>query len=713
MFVRSRFSLPRRHTLASACLLALYGAAASAQTAPTEVVTVSERAVLPPASVAGFGDTPLARSPFQATTLSTALLADVGADSLGDITRLDASIGDAYNAPGYWASVRVRGYALDNRFNYRRDGLPISGETALLLGNKERIEVLKGTSGAQAGTSAPGGLVNLVVKRSRSNSTSLLLGLSDNGSLQLAADVDRRFGAEGQSGLRLNLTAERLDPPLRSAKGERHVLALAGDTRLTRDDLLEAELELSHQSQPSTPGFSLLGNTLPSAKDVDPRTNLNNQPWSQPVVFDGNTASLRWTHTLNAEWRAVAQAMTQHLRTDDRLAFPYGCSAEDHYDRYCSDGSFDLYDFRSEGERRQTDVLAARLEGALTTGPVSHQLSAGVLGSRYTARLGRQAYNGAGVGTVDGKTVTPAAPELTGENTNRTERSTELNLFDQMHLGDAGLWLGLRHTALSRNSVRTDGSSATAYTQLLNTPWIAGTWQFTPEDMAYLSWGQGIESDVTPNRPRYVNPGEALPAMKSRQVEVGIKHDGKHLGWSLTAFDIRQPKAVDVGTCDADLSCEHKIDGIARHRGLEAAADWHDGAWTLRSSAMLLHARREDSATAAINGLVPENVAQRSARLQLGYQPTLLPGLTVQGQLSYEGTRYVLPDNSLAIPGWTTAGLSTRYALRAAGRDWTLRAGVDNLFNRRAWQESPYQYGHVYLYPLTPRTFRASVQVSL
>jgi iron complex outermembrane receptor protein len=59
----------------------------------------------------------------------------------------------------------MRGFTLDNRFNYRRDGLPISAETSLPLDNKERIEILKGTSGIQAGTSAPGGLVNYVIKR--------------------------------------------------------------------------------------------------------------------------------------------------------------------------------------------------------------------------------------------------------------------------------------------------------------------------------------------------------------------------------------------------------------------------------------------------------------------------------------------------------------------------------------------------------------------
>jgi iron complex outermembrane receptor protein len=38
---------------------------------------------------------------------------------------------------------------------------------------------------------------------------------------------------------------------------------------------------------------------------------------------------------------------------------------------------------------------------------------------------------------------------------------------------------------------------------------------------------------------------------------------------------------------------------------------------------------------------------------------------------------------------------------------------VDNASDRRAWQESPYQFSHVYLYPMAPRTWRLSLQADL
>ena len=75
----------------------------------------------------------------------------------------DAAISDAYNTEGYGDYLTVRGFVIDNRFNYRRDGLIIAETDP--AGQQGADRGAQGTSGMQAGTSAPGGLVNFVVKR--------------------------------------------------------------------------------------------------------------------------------------------------------------------------------------------------------------------------------------------------------------------------------------------------------------------------------------------------------------------------------------------------------------------------------------------------------------------------------------------------------------------------------------------------------------------
>jgi iron complex outermembrane receptor protein len=226
---------------------------------------------------------------------------------------------------------------------------------------------------------------------------------------------------------------------------------------------------------------------------------------------------------------------------------------------------------------------------------------------------------------------------------------------------------------------------------------------------------------VAPNLPQYLNRGQVLPALKSRQLELGWKHRVAAWQWQLAMFDIDQPVWRDIAVaggptdaCSADGSCTVRLaDGSARHRGLEGAAEWQGGPWSLRASAMALRARREGSASAARNGLRPTNVPARSLKAQAVYNVAALPGLALMAFATHEGAREVLPNNRVATPGWTRIDIGLRYANTLAGARWVWRLGVDNVADTRAWKESPYQFDHAYLYPLAPRTWRASVQASL
>ncbi|MBC7726145.1 MAG: TonB-dependent receptor [Microbacteriaceae bacterium] len=723
MAFRSRLSLSpltrhRWHPLAHAALL-LAAWPAQSQTAAdptTQTVTVSGRNANVAVSLAGFGDVPLSRAPFSATVLDVGLMQDAGISGIADLTRLDAGITDAYNAPGYWGQLAVRGFTLDNRFNYRRDGLPIYAETAIAQANKQAIEILKGTSGLQAGTSAPGGLVNLVVKRPRERVQTATLGWEQDGSVNAAVDLGAR---DSGFGWRINASADQLNPRTYNSQGHRKMLAGAVELQPSAGSLLEAEFEWSRQTQPSTPGFSLLGNRLPDANRIDPRINLNNQPWTLPVVMQGQTASLRYTQALTDDLQLVAHVMRQRLDSDDRIAFPYGLYDPVSYscapcDRYASNGDFSVWDFRSEGERRTSDAGDVSINGRAVLASMAHRFNLGLTATRYQARFNRQAYNLVGVGNIDGRSQVPADPTLTDENTHRDERSTEWHLQDAITLSPRWtLWAGLRHSQLRRDSVRTDGSRPTQYSQGFTTPWLALSHTVDRQSTVYASWGQGVESEVAPNRSRYSNAGQALPALKSEQFEVGLKHSTDTLDWRLAAFDIQRPVWRDIGTCGDPDTCTRQADGNARHRGLEAEVDWRTGAWNLRGSAMALHARRAGSLDGAINGLRPTNVPANSLKAQAAYNVPALPGLAVLGFVTREGERMVLPDNSIATPGWTRLDLGLRYQWQAAGYRWLWRAGVDNLADHRAWKEAPYQYDHAYLYPLAPRTLHASIQMSL
>ena len=692
-------------------------------------VTITGKSPVP-ANVAGWGDVTLDKAPVAATSVDAAQIRDSGARRLSDLTRFDPSVTTAYDTEGYVDYFTIRGFVVDNRFNYRRDGLPINAETSIPLENKARVDILKGTSGIQAGTSAPGGLVDLVVKRPLDAPLrSAFIDWRQRGSVAGSVDISQRFGAGDAFGVRLDAGAERIDPIVRNARGDRNVLALAGDWRVSTHTLVEAELETSHRSQPSVPGFSLLGDSVPTVPD--PKLNLNNQPWSLPVVFDATTASLRVTQRLGESWRVVVHGLVQRLRTDDRIAFPFGCTDPNpppdgtyYADRYCPNGTFDLYDFRSENERRHSSTLDVSLHGSATTGSLTHALGLGVQRTVVRNTFQDQIFNFAGTGNVEGTLVTPPATTPLAPQTNRGERSSELSLHDAIAFGHGTTaWLGARHTQLARSTSPTSGTDLpTSFSQSFTTPFAALSHASAPGQVVYASWGKGVESDVASNKPldsnapgvpRYTNAGQALPSAQSRQIEVGIKGGAGRAEWTAAAFDIRHPLYGDIGAC-GPAQCTRGLVGNERHKGVEGSLAWRDGAWGMRAGAQWLRARVETPDDTTTDGKRPANVPALTARVQADYQLPAINGLRLLAAGTYESAREVLPDNSAQIPSVTKFDLGARYEVKSnTGTTWTLRAGIDNVFDRRAWRESPYQFSHAYLFPLEPRTLRVSLKVDL
>ena len=231
--------------------------------------------------------------------------------------------------------------------------------------------------------------------------------------------------------------------------------------------------------------------------------------------------------------------------------------------------------------------------------------------------------------------------------------------------------------------------------------------------MAYASYGEGVESVVAPGRSRYANAGQPLPALKSRQTEVGVKSASDTLRWNITWFNVVRPLWGDVGSCDLPGTCTRQEDGSVRNQGIELGVGYSSGPWRLGASATWLQAQRQDSIiNPDLNGRRPTNVPDMIVRANGVYRVAGVPGLSLLGTVSYEGGRMVLPDESIMLPAWTRVDLGLAYETRLMGQPNTWSLTVDNVANRRYLKESPYQYGHVYLFPGAPRVVRLAVQTS-
>lgn len=693
-----------------------------AATSPTPLAPVEVRAgdASPSrqgASVGGLSDAPLAETPQSVSVIRAEALREAGASSLSSAVRGEPSASDFYNTLGYIESLQVRGFLLNNALNFRRDGLPISNHAPFALENKSSIEILKGLSGIQAGLSAPGGLVNFTVKRPTAQPLrEVVAGVSERGSTLLHGDLGGRAGADGAFGYRINAALEERRPEVRNAPGGREFLSGFFDLRLGDGWLAEAEFESQTSRQISVPGFGLLGGTV-LPPPLDPRLNLNAQAWSQPFDSRSLTGSLRLQKLLANDWTASVRAGQQRIRTNDRLAFPDGCGAI--YPGMCADYSSDLYDYRSENERRTMGSAEFMLRGELRSGSVRHEVTAAVLRVDYDERFDpTQVYDWVGqINALRPTSLAPNASPWTSPNTNRSLRSTELQLADVIRLDERwSLWTGVRHTQLDSASLSTDTADrqALAYSQQFTTPWGAVGYKPWPGGFAFVSAGQGIETDAAPNRPTdYGNAGAVLPALRSRQTEAGLRQQlaGGGLA-SITLFDIDRPLSADI-TDPTDPDKKIRVVGLkqARHRGIELA--WLGQLardWTLAAQATALDATTTRAPDATEVGKRSRNTAPLAAAASLGWRVPGAAGLTWNNRFSWSDNKAVTGDESVLLPAWWQLDSSVTW--RAPGRHaLTWRAGVDNVLDRRFWRDAPTTYwGGTYLFPAPPRTFRVSVQ---
>jgi iron complex outermembrane receptor protein len=684
----------------------------------------SEQPARERSSVGGIGDEPVSSTPQSISIIRTETMRDLGASSLSSAIRSETSAGDAYNTLGYVETLQVRGFTLDNALNYRRDGLMISNHAPMAFENKEGIEILKGVSGMQSGVSAPGGMINYVVKRpTATNLRDVYFGLSERGTTLLHGDLGGRSGRNGMFGYRINVAAEERRPEVHDAPGHRQFLSGYFDLRLPNAALLEAEFEHHRVSQRSVPGFGLLdtdgdgvADTLPGP--INPRINLNDQSWSQPFQSENTVGSLRFQQAFATSWFYGLRYGAQNIRTNDRTAFPDGCSSGANYlyPGFCGNYDVDIYDYRSDNERRNTRTMDAFVRGDFSTGSLRHHLTAGITRTRYEEGYELlQAYNWVGIDNVFNRQILPGDPTPSSPNTLRTARTDEVYLTDSVKIGRLSIWGGLRHTQLTRASERTDGSESQSYNQSFTTPWGAIGYQPWDGGFAYLSAGQGVESEVVPNRPStFINYGAVLPALKSHQVELGYKHvlPGAGLA-SVAIFDISKPYSEDLAQFDGSLL--RVADGRqVRHRGLELG-------WTgrpIRSLSLTARATLIDSETTraldpALVGKRATNVAPLTANFQAGWQLPGVSGLTWINRAHYAAGKAVTSDNSIELPSYWQFDTAFVYRHKTSFGRTTWRFGIDNLFDRRYWRDAPTQYwGGVYLFPGMPRTARATVQLS-
>jgi len=713
-----------KYSILAGALLQAFSAHAQDQASQpvNEVVVTGNRFIaVDRASVGGFGETALFDTPASITAIGHTQMQDLSIRSTTEALRFDASVSDAYNAVGYAEQFSIRGFALDNNYSYRKDGFAIPGDTQIPLENKERIEVLKGLSGLTAGIATPGGIVNYVTKRPTDKPLrSATVEVSERGTLYGSVDLGGRFD-DRRFGYRINAAAADLHSYVRGADGDRQFVSGAFDWQITPDALLQLDLDYQHKAQITAPGFQLLRNeVLPSG--VSNKLLLNDQPWTKPVDTRDTNLGLRFEVKLAPGWLATVSGNKHWFKRDDYTAFPYGCSneGEGYYPGFCSNGDYDVYDYQSVGERKTPWGVQAMVQGKFATGALRHALTVGTSYAERHDSFGDYVYDYVGYSNIWQPQDTPhvAADRVTGPVfERRSDRESALFAQDIVNLSqNLTLHGGLRYVKIKRSEYDDDIKGYLHADDSFTLPSLALVWGLSRDWNVYGSFSHGLQhGGIAPMGTS--NEASVLAPGRSRQVEFGTKGalaNGVNLSAAL--FQIRQ--GLEFEDPYQTIGGLHPFvrSGRETHRGIEFSADGKlsklSDALRYSVSLMGLNTRQDGTGLAGIDGKRVTDVPAFKSTAWLEYAVAALPGLKVDGLWQYSGKKAFDPENRVFVPDYHVFGAGASYGLKLGATSVTVRARVDNLFDKFYWRDVTPALGG-YLLPGAPRTFRVSAQFDL
>ena len=651
-------------------------------------------------------------TPFSITSYTNELIQDRHARSVGDVLQNDPTVRVARGFGNFQEAFFIRGFILDSddtAYNGLYSLLPRQYIATELF---ERVEVLRGASaflnGASPNGGGLGGSINLLPKRAPNEPLNrVTFGVASGGQTQVAADIARRFGPDGNTGIRVNAAGRNGGTAVDHEDVQLGLLAVGLDWR-SRDVRLSGDIGWQDHKLKNTRTNVTLGSAVTTVPSVpDNQTNFA-QPWSYSNERDV-FGTLRGEWDLSPSTTAWAAAGARRGEEANSLANLTVTNA--------ASGAATTYRFDNT-RKDSVNTGELGLRGKLQTGSVGHEWVA--VASHYDFEK-KNAYAMDWRNTHATNLYNPIATSLPGFSANtlfggdlanplRTG-STRLSSFalgDTMAFMDNRLLftVGLRHQKMEiANYDYGTGLQTDRYDQSRTSPLLAAVYKVNKGLSVYANYVEGLSQGQTAPSTA-TNRGEMLAPYVSKQKEVGVKFDAGRVGGSVALFSTTKPRAF-LNTANL-----FSTSGKDRHQGIELAVQGEaTKGLRLLGGLTWLDAKQLTTGAAATDGQRVIGVPKLQANLGAEWDVPGVPGLAVDGRWVHTGASYANATNTLRVPGWNRLDVGARYMTEVQGKLVTLRARIDNLTNRNYWASVGGYPGSGYLVVGAPRTLSLSVSV--
>nr|WP_090426213.1 TonB-dependent siderophore receptor [Ensifer sp. OV372] len=663
------------------------------------------------ARLGALGNRPVKETPFSVTSYTDKLIRDQQARTVADVTLNDPSV--RMDAPAFSErdSFFIRGFSVTN-LDTAYDGLfYITNPRRSPLEGIERVEVLKGPSAlVNGGVGRVGGTINLVPKRATDEPlTRLTTTYMSDSQLWSHLDVGRRFGPEGEWGVRFNGSYRGGDTALDHNENEIGVLSLGLDYR---GDRVRASLDLNHSKQNINAPASLFNAAAPGIKipeAPDGRINTSN-PFeyhdSEHNMVAGRVEFDVLENTTVYAAGGISRYREDFLSTSYTIQNPNGDA---------------LAEFGYNPQEIQGVSGEVGLRSEFDTGPVGHQLSVSVSralnennrGYFHPGRLGFRSYMT--------NIYNPIYVPSDWVNTGGLPRSNDLHAFSDLLATSVAisdtlsfaedrfqLTVGGRYQEMRVRGYNTRpgavplGQQTYYYEEGRFSPAVAALVNVTDSFSVYGNYVEALTEGPTPPS-NALNSNQIFPPVVSKQKEIGFKYDLGEVMLGAALFEIRQPNGLTTGGVFA-------VDGLQVNRGIELSAYGEpvDGVRLLGGitfmDAKLDKAENSRTGERFDGNRVP-GVPTTAISLYGEYDTPWIEDLTLTGRLVYTGSTYYDQRNTQKVSDWTRVDLGARYSFeRENAKPVEIRATVQNVFDENYWASS----ARGFLAAGAPRTFLVS-----
>lgn len=613
-------------------------------------------------------DATLMETPLSISVLTRELLDSQQAVTLTDALRNVAGVNSASLGRRGWDDFFIRGQrATESVF---LDGLSVSQNAWVAQEpfGMERIEVLKGPASILFGKVQPGGMVNMVSKRPRSdafNEAGVTVGSDDF--KQATFDLGRPISENGKTAFRINgLVLDRGDPTDFVYQKHRWLapslsLDLGADTDFT---LLTS---YNYNEYIRQQGLSPYGTVLPNVNGQIPTNRFIGEPAFGPYTSEQYRVGYALEHRFAPDLKLRQNFRWQEQSMQGRAIFNGTLQSN----QRLQNRTGTLQDSRS-----RVIGLDTNIEKKLDLLGMKHSVMVGLDLAQDRDRFKSSTCSLAAINLfqpVYGSPIT--CPAVWAADNTTTISSAAVYLRDQIQLNDRlSLQLAVRREDGKTETVNNKTGSTQTQKNLATTSSAGLMYTIAPGVVTYISHADSFlpVSGTTFG-------GAQFKPETGRQSEIGMKFeaDGGRIVSGIALYDLKRQNVSTADTVNSGFSVQT---GEQHTRGFEAetAMDLRNG-WNLTGAYTYTESEVTKDNTIANVGKPLNNVPRHSASVWSTYRlkQAALQGWSVGGGLRYVGTVRGYSFNYV-IPSYAVADAAVSYL----GNGYKLALNVKNLFDK-------------------------------